>query len=200
MVIYGASSTVGAFAVKLARLSNIHPIYAIAGRGGDFVASLLDKSKGDTVIDYREGPNHIVEELHRLDPRIEYVLDAISTDQTISTVARIPDAAHGRLSLVLPPEAPIQFGDGIKVTVSFAPALWEPNEFEDAMDLSVQSTPLKAFAYVYYRYLSYALANDLIKHHPYEVVPGGLKELPRALKDVRDGKNSGTKYIFRIDE
>jgi NADPH:quinone reductase-like Zn-dependent oxidoreductase len=36
-VIYGASSAVGSFAIKLARNSNIHPIIAIAGKGSHYV-------------------------------------------------------------------------------------------------------------------------------------------------------------------
>lgn len=54
LIIYRASSTVGAFAVKLAALSNIHPIVAVARNRKKYVESLIDRSKGDFIIDYRE--------------------------------------------------------------------------------------------------------------------------------------------------
>ena len=46
--IYGAASAVGAFAVKPASLSNIHPLIYIAGRDSSFVETLINQSKGDT--------------------------------------------------------------------------------------------------------------------------------------------------------
>ncbi|KAJ7824801.1 alcohol dehydrogenase-like protein [Mycena olivaceomarginata] len=59
-LVYGAASAVGAYAIKLARLSNIHPIIAVAGKGIPYVETLLDKSQGDAVIDYREGDEKLV--------------------------------------------------------------------------------------------------------------------------------------------
>jgi NADPH2:quinone reductase len=53
LVIYGASSTIGYYAVQFALRSNIHPLICIAGRSSAHIEKLLDRSKGDTVIDYR---------------------------------------------------------------------------------------------------------------------------------------------------
>lgn len=52
---YGGSFAVGAFAIKLAVASNLHPIVAVAGAGSNYVSSLLDPAKGDAVIDYCSG-------------------------------------------------------------------------------------------------------------------------------------------------
>ncbi|EAU38810.1 conserved hypothetical protein [Aspergillus terreus NIH2624] len=60
LVIYGGASAVGAYAIQLARRSNIHPIIAVAGRGIPFVEGLLDRSKGDSVIDYRQGDDAVI--------------------------------------------------------------------------------------------------------------------------------------------
>lgn len=199
LVIYGASSTVGAFAVKLARLSNIHPIIAVAGRGLGFVLSLLDSSKGDVVIDYRKGPEYVIREIQRSAPNVENVLDAISTRETVSLLSSIPDPVNRQLSLVLPPEGHT-VRPGIKVTVSFAPLLWEPNDPSGPDGEATPNIVPKAFAHVMFRYLAHAQANYLITHHPYEVIPGGLGEIPVALKNLREGNNSGRKYILRIME
>ncbi|KIW99520.1 uncharacterized protein Z518_11259 [Rhinocladiella mackenziei CBS 650.93] len=55
LIVYGASTAVGSFAIKLAQLCNIHPIIGIAGNGVPFVETLINKSKGDVVFDYRGG-------------------------------------------------------------------------------------------------------------------------------------------------
>lgn len=199
LVIYGAASSVGAFAVKLASLSNIHPIYAVAGRGTEYVESLLDSSKGDRIIDYRKGPISVTAEIQSLAPKLEYALDAISIPETTSVVARLVDPVKGRLSMVLPQELPSQVAVGIKTTVSFAPGLWEPN-ITNSEHEARELTALKSFAHVYFRYLSDALANNLISHHPFEVIDGGFGGISRALKDLRDGKNSASKYVIRISQ
>ena len=60
VLVYGASSALGAFAVKLLVRADIHPIICVAGRAGNFVEGLIDSSKGDVVIDYRGGDHEVV--------------------------------------------------------------------------------------------------------------------------------------------
>jgi NADPH:quinone reductase len=61
LIVYGASSAVGAFAIKLAVRSNVHPIIAVGGKGEAFVKSIIDESKGDVFVDYRSGADKLVE-------------------------------------------------------------------------------------------------------------------------------------------
>ncbi|KAF3058781.1 hypothetical protein CFAM422_011938 [Trichoderma lentiforme] len=115
-------------------------------------------------------------------------------------MVKLMDLIKGRLSMVLPQELPPKVSPGIKTTVSFAPALWEPNDVNSSEAERRELTALKSFAHVYFRYLSDALANGIISHHPFEVVGGGLGGISRALKDLREGKNSASKYVIRISE
>ena len=62
---YGGAIAVDAFVIKLAVLSNIHAIAAVASNCASFVESMPDKSNGDTVIDHRKGANHVVEGLRK---------------------------------------------------------------------------------------------------------------------------------------
>ncbi|KAL2676488.1 hypothetical protein Neosp_010246 [[Neocosmospora] mangrovei] len=64
-IVYGGATAVGAFAVKLAKLSNIHPIVAIAGNGIPFVQDLLEPEKGDVVIDYRKGNDFVANQIRQ---------------------------------------------------------------------------------------------------------------------------------------
>jgi len=36
--------------------------------------------------------------------------------------------------------------------------------------------------------------------HPFEVVPGGLGGVEQALRNLKEGKASAVKYVFRIGE
>jgi NADPH2:quinone reductase len=53
LIIYGGAGAVGSFAIKLAQISNIHPLIVMAGNSIDYVESLVRKEKSDTIIDYR---------------------------------------------------------------------------------------------------------------------------------------------------
>ena len=98
LVIYGASSAVvrlhlhtdpartptnnlqGYYTIQLAKRSNIHPLICIAGRAQSHVEPLLDRSKGDTIIDYRTSDSEIVSNLQSAlhGAKLEYAYDAVS--------------------------------------------------------------------------------------------------------------------------
>lgn len=50
------------------------------------------------------------------------------------------------------------------------------------------------------RFLGRLLAEGRLKGHPYEVIPGGLHGVVVGLQNLRNGKNSACKYIFRMEE
>src|ERR1700760_4347774 len=61
LVIYGASSAVGYYTIQFALRSNIHPLICVAGKASAHVEKLLDRSKGDTIVDYRGGNDAVVQ-------------------------------------------------------------------------------------------------------------------------------------------
>lgn len=38
------------------------------------------------------------------------------------------------------------------------------------------------------------------KGHPFEVVPGGLQGVQTGLRDLKEGKASAVKYVYKIGE
>ena len=48
------------------------------------------------------------------------------------------------------------------------------------------------------RWFTRALQAGTFDGHPFEVRPGGLEGVEQALKDLKDGKQSAVKYVFRI--
>ncbi|RDW77884.1 hypothetical protein BP5796_05736 [Coleophoma crateriformis] len=200
IIIYGASSAVGAFAVKLASLSNLHPIIAVSGQGSDYVKSIIDPSKGDVVVDYRQGEEKllalILKAIHR-DEKIKYAFDAISIPSTINFLGRAIDSENGVLGTVLQQEEGLDIPSGVQMSLVFAPELWSPIVHTKQVDKRDSITNRES-GFVFFRYLEYTLANELIKPHPSEVIPGGLAGVEQGLKAVKAGKNSGLKYLYRI--
>jgi NADPH2:quinone reductase len=183
-------------------LSNIHPIIAIAGRGGSTVSPLLDLSKGDVLIDHRQDRSALVKEIRSKASKIEFAFDSISIPETISLLGEVVDPSTGTIAIVLKPEEQLKVPSGVKVPLVFAPVLWEPasNDVGDESSANSSYVGLKAFGYVYYHYLIYALSGNLISSHPAEVVPGGLNGIPTGLRNLRDGVKSGVKFLFKIED
>lgn len=56
------------------------------------------------------------------------------------------------------------------------------------------------FAMAFFRYFARGLQKGYLKGHPYKVVQGGLGGVQQALQDLKDGKASAVKYVFRIED
>jgi len=192
LVVYGGASAVGSYVIQLAQKAGIHPIIAIAGRGQDHTLSLLDKSKGDAVVDYRKGDEAVVagvkEALKAAGvDTISHAYDAVSSKETQTNCFGFL-AENGRLTTVLPGQSQ-SAPKNIHVSETYV---------GDAHAMNDATEEDKDFAAVYFNYLARGLEQGWLKAHNPEVVPGGLSGVEGALKNLRDGKASAVKYVFRI--
>jgi len=190
------------FAVKLVSLSNLHPIIAVSGQGSDYVKSIIDPGKGDVVVDYRQGEEKLLASISKAilrNDKIKYAFDAISNPNTINLLGRAIDSESGVPGTVLRQEEGIDIPSSVQMSLAFALELWEPviNTQKVGKRDSISN---RETGFIFFRYLEYALANDLIKPHPSEVIPGGLGGIEQGLKAVKNGKNSGLNYIYRVAE
>lgn len=188
-IVYGASTAVGSFAIKLARSSNIHPIIAVAGKGSHYVETLIDRSKGDTIVDYRGGVEATVKGIKEGLTRAshttcKYALDPVVTPMSAEVLRRTV-VPGGRVDFILPND--LDVSPAIKSVTSVGSVHKQP-EFEDNEE----------FGFIFSRYFTRALQQKAFSGHPYEIRPGGLEGVEEALKDLKAGKASATKYIFRI--
>ncbi|KAL2427142.1 Trans-enoyl reductase fsr4 [Exophiala dermatitidis] len=213
IVIYGAASAVGAFAVQLARRAGIHPIIAVAGNGIPFVQSLLKtntnmdanaiESDGDVIVDYRNGSDSVVSEIKAAVPKgekLQYAFDAVS-DGAKSTYANICKAFSSQEEQSSDHGA----GDGSPRLTMVLPAAHDDPDIPRTVQKSLTMVssvfgPDKDFGYAWFRLLELGLKDGWFRPHPYQVVPGGLDGIEEGLKDLKDGKASATKYVFRIAE
>ncbi|KAL4931487.1 zinc-binding alcohol dehydrogenase family protein [Aspergillus undulatus] len=188
-IIYGASTAVGSFTIKLARNSNIHPIIAIGGRGCQYVETIVDKREGDTVIDYRQGPEKTINAIRESLARVgittaHHALDAAITPES-AEVLRHTVTPGGQIDFVLPNEFDVSPANKSYTSVG---SVHNIPGFEHNAELG----------FIFCRYLTRALQTKSLSGHPYEVRPGGLDGIGDALKDLKAGKASACKYVFRI--
>ena len=204
LVVYGASGAVGAFAVKFAVRSNIHPIIAIAGRGKDFVENLIDRSKGDVVLDYRDGSENL---LHGIKEALkaaeigeaQYAFDAIAEHGSPELLSRVlPNGAH--LTFVLPNLDYSHIRKDI-ITSVIDVGYVHHNEPDDNDTVNyVTSANGRDFGYLYSRLFGQGLKDGWFQPHPVKVVPGGLSGVADGLNNLREGKASAVKYVFKVED
>lgn len=204
LIVYGASSAVGAFAIKLAQASNIHPIIAVAGQGEAYVETLISRGKGDAIVDYRNGDAAVVSGIKDALKKagaseVRYAYDAVSEKHSYQNICKVL-AKGGKITLVLPgkkyPEIPGDIDQSI-TTVGSVHADIDPKSPEGKAGVETGS---KDFGYVFFRLFSRGLQEGWFQPHPYRVIPGGLYGLEKGLGLLRDGKVSATKLVYRIEE
>lgn len=186
LVVYGAASAVGVYAVQLAARAGIHPLICVAGNSQDHVRGFIDESKGDAVIDYRAGDEAVVKGIQEAakGAKLLYAYDAVSEKGSDVNLAKAlsPGATF---TTVLPTKSEEQQPEGITV--------------KRTMVGSVHSED-KDLGYVYMRYFAKGLQDGWFKGQRQQVVPGGLRGIQTALENLKAGKANAVKYVFRIEE
>ena len=204
VIIYGAASAVGSYAIQLAQQSNIHPLICVAGRGISHVEGLIDKSKGDTILDYRDGDEKLVKNLNsavqNAGGRVEYAFDAISGNGSYENICQVLDRTTGRITLVLPGKDYKEIPDTIEKSLTTVGSSQIGTDLDPWQKKTGTQTGNEEFAMAFFRYFGRGLQKGFFKGHPYEVVPGGLGGVQNALQNLKEGKVSAVKYVFRIDE
>ena len=213
LIVYGGSSAVGGFVIKLAKLSNIHPIIAVAGAGASFVESLIDRSKGDTIVDYRKGDSAVITGIRDAVAqagcdKVEYAFDATTASNSWANIASALTPT-GSITFVLSDYQGKGLPETLKLTRTRVGAVHGTidhgsSEAQAGVVVGAKGFGLvvgaKEFGLAWYRLLGLGLREGWITPHPYEVVKGGLKGVGKALEDLKAGKVSAFKYVLRISE
>ena len=203
VIIYGAASAVGSFAIQLARQSNIHPLICIAGRGIPHVKELINKSKGDIILDYRNGNEQLVQNLKAAlqnSSKIQYAFDGVSEHGSFQNICQVLYHETGKIALITP------FGDykdipeTIEKSMIFAGTAHIGTDPDPWQKKTGMQTGNEEFALSFFRYFSRGSQKGYFKGHPYQIVPGGLAGIQEGLQNLKDGKASALKYVFRIED
>ncbi|CAC9890586.1 unnamed protein product, partial [Aureobasidium pullulans] len=183
LLIYGASSTVGYYALQLAIRSNVHPIICIAGRSSAHVEKLLDRSKGDTVVDYRGDAVDKDVEAALGDNKLYHAYDCIANETSYNTIGKVmPPGGH--IALVM------QDMNGFKNIPAHV-------KHSTVMVGDVHDQ-LKDLGCVSLRYIAKGLEDGWFRAQPQVVVRDGLNGVQQALVDLKEGKASAVRYVVNI--
>ncbi|KAI5286382.1 hypothetical protein KEM54_006829 [Ascosphaera aggregata] len=197
LLIYGAGTTVAAFAIQFAKLANIHPIIAIAGRSTSTVEKLLDSSKGDTIVDYRNGVNANIIEIKKVlnGQELYWAIDTICEDDSAKVIDAVVNVEKGMASVV-------------GLAKSMGPLKWKPifvkavhadaNMLGDKKPLG--TIGYREFGTAFFRLIGRGLAAGWFAGHHHKIVPRGLEGIADALNEMKDGKVSAFRYVVRIEE
>ncbi|KAH6951351.1 chaperonin 10-like protein [Fusarium avenaceum] len=203
LLIYGASTATGAFAIKLAAAANVHPIIAVGSQRSAFVKPFLDESKGDTLVDYTEHKTE--EELVKAiqeafkkagapDGRCWKAFDSVSEDDTVKLVTKAiagpPDATGQKPKMTnILMKTKVEGADpSVDIVFSMVGQVHNKNE----NDKLVGATWAAAF--------SRGLNEGWLTSHPYTIGKNGLEGLSEGLKDLRNGKTRAQKFLTVIGE
>ncbi|KAE8453672.1 hypothetical protein EG329_009183 [Mollisiaceae sp. DMI_Dod_QoI] len=203
LIIYGGSGAVGAFAIKLAQASNIHPIIAVAGRGKEFVEKLISREKGDDIVDYRNGNEAVVsgikDSLKRAGVNeVYYAFDAVSEKGSFQNISKILSNKGSKITLVLPAGDYSEIPDYVEKTTTMVGSVHQgPSEEKSKAGVKLGG---KEFGFAWFRLFSRGLAEGWFTGHPYEVIPGGLNGVEKGLSNLKSGVNSATKYVVKIED
>ena len=206
LIVYGAASkfifpslnhklltskaAVGSFAIKLAQASNIHPIIAVASNIS-YVETLIDRSKGDAIVNYRHGDEAVVSGIKDALKNaglseVTHAFDAVSEHNSYTNISKTLSNG-GHISLVLEPEEKLPdyiTANRISLGLAFATGM-DPE--------SLKAKSLRVFSFLFTRYFGRALGDGSLTPHPYEVVPGGLNGVELGLSNLKAGKASAVK-------
>ena len=205
LIVYGAASAVGSFAIQLAQQSSLHPIIAVAGASTAHVESLLNPSKGDVVLDYRIGEEKLIEalksEIKKTGAECTHAVDAISDQSTTSLLASA--LGKGKIATVIPGADLSKLPEGVKAEVTYVGTVhgatlpFAPHPRQAKTGTKVGD---KEFAKAICGLVELGLEDGWFKGHPFEVRPGGLAGVGDALADLKAGKARAVKYVFRVGE
>lgn len=165
---------------------------------------LIDESKGDIILDYREGNEQLVQNLkaavQNAGAKVEYAFDAVSEHGSYENICQVLDHKTGKITLVLPGKDYKEIPETIERSITYVSAAQVGTDPDPWQKKTGMQTGNEEFAMAYFRYFARGLQKGFFKGHPYEVVPGGLAGIQEALQKLKDGKASAVKYVFRLED
>lgn len=131
---------------------------------------------------------------------MKYAFDAVSEHNSYQNLSQLLSKRGSKITLVLPGKEYKEIPEYIQksiTTVGSVHADISPNSSQGRAGVR---TGGKEFGFVFFRFFGRGLQEGWFTAHPHEVVPGGLNGVEKGLANLKEGVNSGTKYVFRIED
>ncbi|OQV03884.1 Alcohol dehydrogenase GroES-like domain-containing protein [Cladophialophora immunda] len=184
-LVYAASTSLGTYAIKLAKLAGVTPIVAIGGASSDYLKGLLDLPR-DVFLDYRAGVQTIKEQVRQVAEEqkltLENGLDAFNNDESWVHVSQM--LHRGTLSVFSGAKRYDEeaISKDVKILYTFVGTGHE-GSYRHGMPKQPSAEDARGdvdFARKFFVWLEDVLRQGKYSGHPYEIIPGALTACPRA--------------------
>lgn len=207
VVINGASSSVGAFAVQLAKRAGF-TVVGIAGESGDYVKAL----GADAVIDYRGKTSEalgseVKSQIAESGKDLVGIFDAVSTDNTVEMLARfVLGAEGGKITTVLPVKFEKPGVEILQTNVSPEVDCYGyiiragGSSLAKVCDTQVGSAYQadSEWSTKWYRQIGIWLDDGSFQANRVKIMPHGLDSVAEGVHLLKDNKVHAEKLVYRI--
>ncbi|KAK5656800.1 hypothetical protein OQA88_4348 [Cercophora sp. LCS_1] len=193
ILIYGGSSATGSLAIQYARLSGCSAIVTTCSPHNFGFAKSLG---ADAAFDYAD-PQCAQRIQEYTKNSLAHVLDCISSKESAEICSAAIGANGGTVSHLFP----VQYGrEGVqaKHTIGYT-VLGEYFRVGDAREFPAQPQDFE-FGKKFWALSERLLAEGQIRAHPPDVGKDGLKGVFGGLQAMREGRVSGKKLVYRVEE
>ncbi|KAK7185651.1 hypothetical protein PSPO01_08337 [Paraphaeosphaeria sporulosa] len=188
ILIYGASTATGTLAVQYAKLSGLQVIATCSPHNFDLVKSL----GADQVFDYKD-PDCGKKIREATNDSLKLAFDTISEKGSSEVCCDAISSKGGMNTSLLPvknfPRADVRNGHTLAYT-----ALGE--KFAEQFPANQNDFD---FGVRFWRLSEELFNSGKIRAHPTEVREGGLAAIPKGLDDLKEGRVSGVKLVYRAE-
>ncbi|WVQ71505.1 hypothetical protein IAR50_001044 [Cryptococcus sp. DSM 104548] len=198
-IVYGGSTSVGLFAVQLAKALGYRVLAFASPHSNDLV-----KSYGaDAVVDYHNQDEGIAEALKVTDGGAEYGLDTISEGDSFKIIVGALGKKGKQLNAILPPPENIKdlnpnlFVEWTLMYTLFGQEFdWTPRS--PGKNIWPASQEDRKFGAEAFKHTPAIIEKFSIKANPVKVT-GGFEDVVKGLDLLKNNKLSGTKSVIKID-
>ncbi|KZO93630.1 GroES-like protein [Calocera viscosa TUFC12733] len=176
LLVWGGSSSVGAFVIQLAKAAGYTVLSTASPRNHAYVKSL----GASAVFDYND-PDVVSKIRAAAGPKLSLAYDSISENGSIEASVASITASTGKVAAILPPK-PEQSTDTVKVIQTGA----------------IRASENALIGQRVYGILSALLETHTLIPNPVKVIPGGLLGINEGLQLGREHKVSGEKLVYTI--
>jgi NADPH2:quinone reductase len=132
--------------------------------------------------------------------QVKYAFDDVSEKNSYQNLSEVLAKQGSKITLVLPGREYKEIPDYIQKSTTTVGSVHAPILSDSTKGKAGIKTGGKEFGFVFFRLFARGLEEGWFTAHPHEIVPGGLNGVEKGLQKLKNGANSATKYVFKIED